>query len=99
MLEAYKIQAQRRQPLEPESLLYLATLAGAEALHMDGDIGSLDAGKLADFQVISFAGKPILHERVTRTRSPAERLFATMVHGDDRILKRLYVAGRCLHDA
>lgn len=99
MLEAYKIQAQRSQPLEPESLLYLATLAGAEALHMDGDIGSLDPGKLADFQVISFAGKPILHERVTRTRSPAERLFATMVHGDDRILKRLYVAGRCLHDA
>lgn len=98
MLEAYKVQALRSQPLEPEALLYLATLAGAEALHMDGDIGSLEAGKYADFQVISFAARPLLAERVTRTNTPAQRLFATVVHGDDRLLKKLYVAGKCQLD-
>ncbi len=99
MLEAYKIQALRSQPLEPEALLYLATLAGAEALHMDHMTGSLEPGKQADFQVISFDAKPLLRERVARTRTPQERLFATVVHGDDRVLDKLYVAGRCLRDA
>ncbi len=98
MLEAYKVQALRSQPLEPEALLYLATLAGAEALHMDADIGSLEAGKYADFQVISFSKKPLLAERVACTRSAAERLFATVVHGDDRLLKKLYVGGQCRVD-
>jgi guanine deaminase len=99
MLEAYKIQALRSQPLEPEALLYLATLAGAEALHMDRDTGSLESGKFADFQVVRFSRKPILAERIAGAKDARERLFATVVHGDDRILDKLYVAGRCVQDA
>lgn len=99
MLEAYKLQALRGQPLEPEALLYLATLAGSEALHLDHVTGNLEPDKQADFQVISFDAKPLLRERVARARNPRERLFATVVHGDDRVLEKLYVGGRCLRDS
>lgn len=99
MLEAYKFQALRGQPLEPEALLYFATLAGAEALHLDRETGSLEAGKSADFQVIDFARKPLLAERIARTKDARERLFATVVHGDDRLLDKLYVAGQCVQES
>jgi guanine deaminase len=98
MLEAYKIQALLSQAPDPAALLYLATLAGAEALHMDDRAGSLESGKQADFQVLSFAGKDLLRERLERASSATERLFATIVHGDDRLLKKLYVGGNCVFD-
>lgn len=94
MLEAYKIQALRSQSPDPSTLLYLATLAGAEALHMDDRTGSLETGKYADFQVISLRAKDLLGERVDRASNAKERLFATIVHGDDRLLQKLFVAGK-----
>jgi cytosine/adenosine deaminase-related metal-dependent hydrolase len=36
-----------------DQVLYMATLGGAEAIHMDSDIGSIEVGKRADIVVIS----------------------------------------------
>jgi guanine deaminase len=99
MLEAYKIQALLSQSPDPSTLLYLATLAGAEALHMDDRTGSLEPGKYADFQLISLEAKDLLYARVERAGNAKERLFATIVHGDDRLLQKLFVAGRPVFSA
>jgi len=42
--------------LSPVDLLHMATLGGASALGLAGQLGSLEAGKQADFQIIRHAG-------------------------------------------
>ena len=44
--------------VEPELILRTATLNGARALGLPGQIGELAAGALADLIAIRFAGKP-----------------------------------------
>jgi len=57
-----KMRENRRDIVSAKDALRTATLGGAEALGMDTDIGSLEAGKCADFIVInpdSFTMQPI----------------------------------------
>lgn len=94
MLECYKIQALQGCAVSAEELLYRATLAGAEALGMDHQTGSLEIGKYADFVVVRPDHLELLGERLVVTQSPADRLFACITYGDDRIVDSVYVAGK-----
>jgi guanine deaminase len=79
----------------PEDLMRLATLGGAEALGFR-DIGSLEPGKAADFQVLDW------HQIVPAGAPPAEsahELVSRVVHrGGRAAILQVYVAGRMLVD-
>ena len=96
--EAYKVAQLRRQQLSAFKLLFLATLGAARALMLDDKIGSFDHGKEADFIVLDLQATPIMALRnPTATAHSiaelAEKLFATIILGDDRSILATYVAG------
>jgi guanine deaminase len=98
MLESYKVQSLLGQRPSAAELFYLSTLAGAEALGMDQDIGSFAPGKSADFVVVNPSNKPLLAERIAAAKDAEERLFACITHGDDRVIQSVYVAGQKIHE-
>ena len=67
-------------------LFYLATLGGAKTLGMDKNIGSLKAGKQADFSVI----------RLLDIQNPSseELLYDMIFKWDQREILQVYVGGR-----
>ena len=44
-------------PLDYTDSVYLATRGGAQLLDMEGDLGTLETGKLADFILVDMQGK------------------------------------------
>jgi guanine deaminase len=91
--EAHKVGQLQGEPLDPFLAFYLATLGSARALSLDDKIGNLAAGKEADFLVLDPAATPLLARRWSNATSVAERLFALIVLGDDRVVAETYLAG------
>jgi 5-methylthioadenosine/S-adenosylhomocysteine deaminase len=83
-----RIRVLRPDALGAAEALELATLGGARALGLDGEIGSLTPGKQADLTVVSLADTPFLPwedpaAAVVLGGSP-ERVTATLVAGTPR---------------
>lgn len=97
MGEAYKVGQLRGDNLDPLHAFYLATLAGARALHIDDKVGNLVPGKEADFVVLDLAATPLLARRTAKTRTLAETLFVLTVLADDRAVERTYLMGKLAH--
>ncbi len=74
--------------LSPAEIFAAATLGGAQALSMDGAIGSLEAGKEADFVVMRLSP-----HAEGRARVLSELVFA----GDETLVTRAYVRGRLVY--
>ncbi|MEO8057891.1 MAG: guanine deaminase [Burkholderiales bacterium] len=93
MADAYKVQAMAGQRLTAWQALHAATLGAATALHLSDEIGSLEAGRMADVCVWDWAAGPVAERRLSVARSPHEKAFAWMTMADDRNLVATFVAG------
>jgi guanine deaminase len=92
--DAYKIAQLSRQHLSPLRAFYLATLGGARALGLDGQIGRFAVGAEADFIVLNLRATPLIARRTVQSRTLAEKLLVLMALGDDRVVSHTYVLGR-----
>ena len=97
MADAYKIQALNGQRLTAWKALHAATRASADALLLGDEIGSLEAGRMADVCIWDWAAEPVLARRIEVARSLHERAFAWMTLADDRNLVEAWVAGERRH--
>ena len=97
MADAYMVQALAGQRLTAWKALHAATLGAAQALQLDDEIGSLEAGRVADVCIWDWAADPVSARRIAVARSLHERTFAWMTLADDRNLVQAYVAGQLRH--
>jgi 5-methylthioadenosine/S-adenosylhomocysteine deaminase len=93
----FAARARERRPdaITATEALELATLGGARALGLAAEIGSLDAGKLADVAVLSLEGSPFLPwedpaAAVVFGGSPS-RVLLTVVGGEVRYERGTFV--------
>lgn len=97
LLDGYKVQAMAGHRLTAWAALHGATRAAAEGLGLSREIGSFDAGTLADVCVWDWARGPVAEARHEVARELHEKVFAWMSLSDERNLQAAYVAGRPLY--
>ncbi len=94
MAAAYEIGQLRHASLHPAELMWMATEGSAQTLHMGGMIGHLGIGAEADITVLDLASTPAIAQRTARADSIWDALFPTIMMGDDRAIKAVWVAGQ-----
>ncbi|MEW6168775.1 MAG: guanine deaminase [Pseudomonadota bacterium] len=92
--EAYKVAQMQGQPLTPLRAFYLATLGNARILHLENRIGTFSTGCEADFIALDLQATPLLARRIAGCRTLSEKLRVLMTLGDERAVRRTYIAGR-----
>ena len=93
-LEAYKVGQLQETPLHPVEALYLATLGGARALHIEQKIGNFESGKEADFIVLDLGATELLARRTHNVTQIAELLFCLSVLGSKQAVAETWIAGK-----
>lgn len=94
---AYQVAALQGQRLDGFTLLHAATQGNARSLGLDDEIGRLEPGLTADVVAWDWAAPgSVLAHRIGIANSLHERLFAWLMLGDERLLRRTWVAGRAL---
>jgi len=94
MAAAYEIGQLRGTPLHPAQLLWLATVGSARSLWMDDKIGNLAPGNEADIVVVDLASTEAIAQRESRANDIWESIFPTIMMGDDRAIKAVWIAGQ-----
>ena len=93
MAAAYEIGQLSGTALHPGQLMWLATAAGADALRLGDRVGRVAPGMEADLAVLDLASTPAIAQAAARAEDPWQALFATIMMGDDRAVRAVYVAG------
>ena len=96
MAAAYEIGQLRGTPLHAAQLMWLGTAGSARSLHLQDKIGTLAEGMEADITVLSLDSTPAIAQRHQAAEDIWESLFATIMMGDDRAVKDVWVAGKRL---
>ncbi len=96
MAAAYEIGQLRGNPLHPAQLWWLATQGSARALHAEDRIGNLAPGMEADLVVIDLASTPAIEQATRRAGDIWEAIFPTIMMGDDRAIREVWIGGRPL---
>ncbi len=94
MAAAYEIAQLRGHALHPAQLMWLATQGSARALRMEHLIGNLAAGLEADLAVLDLASTPAIAQRAARAGNIWEALFPTIMMGDERAIRAVWINGR-----
>ncbi|WP_022705305.1 guanine deaminase [Pseudorhodobacter ferrugineus] len=94
MAAAYEVGQLRGTSLHPAQLWWLATQGSARALRADHKIGNITAGMEADLVVIDLASTAAIEQSTRRAETIWQSIFPTIMMGDDRAVKAVYVAGK-----
>ncbi len=94
MAAAYEIAQLRGHAVHPAELWWRATAGSAAALGLGARIGSLAPGFEADIVVVDLASTPAIAQAAARAGTIWEALFPTIMIGDDRAIRAVYVGGR-----
>ena len=93
MAAAYEIGQLTGAALHPFQLLWLATEGSARAMRMEDEVGTLASGSAADLVALDLASTPGIAQRSVRAESLQEAVFPTIMMGDDRAVRAVWVAG------
>ncbi len=93
MAAAYEIGQLRGSALHPAQLVWLATAGSAAAMGVGDRIGNLAPGMEADIVVLYLASTDAIAQRASRARHFFEALFPTIMMGDDRAVRAVWIAG------
>jgi guanine deaminase len=94
MAAAYEIAQLRGTAIHPAALWWLATAGSAASLGLSDRIGNLAPGMEADLVVVDLASTPGIAQRAARARDLWEAVFPTIMMGDDRAIRAVWVNGR-----
>ncbi len=94
MAAAYEVAQLRHNPLHAAQLLWLGTVGSAKSLHMEDKIGNLSAGFEADIVVLDLASTADIAPRSARASDIWEALFPTIMMGDDRAIRDVWINGK-----
>lgn len=93
MAAAYEIGQLKGTALHPAQLWWLATVGSASVLGAADKIGNLAPGAEADLIAVDLGSTPAIAQRSERAEDIWEAIFPTIMMGDDRAIKAVWVAG------
>lgn len=93
MAAAYEVAQLRGTALHPAQLWWLATAGSAHALRAGHLIGNIKPGLEADLVVIDLASTPAIALATTRASTIWEAIFPTIMMGDDRAIRDVWING------
>lgn len=94
MAAAYEVAQLRGQALHPSQLIWLATIGSARALRAEDRIGNIAPGMEADLTILDLASTPAIAQATTRAETVWQALFPTIMMGDDRAIRAVWIGGK-----
>ncbi len=95
MAAAYEVAQLRGHALHPSQLMWLATAGSARALRAEHQIGNIASGMEADLVILDLASTPAIAQASARAGDIWQAIFPTIMMGDDRAIKAVWIAGKC----